>query len=237
MNKDQKAAVIEDVAGELQGAQAVFAVDYRGLSVPQSAELRARLRDSDARFAVVKNTLSERAADQVGADALKPFLAGPTAMTFVRGDAAAAAKTLNDFRRANGGLPAFKGGWMNGSSLTPEQIESIARLPSREVLYGQLVGMVAAPLTGLASALNGLISGIARQLQAIADQGLVPAAAGGASAPAPAPVAETSGDDREESAGDTEPATGGEDPDSGPASTPDAGPHPDQEPGVEPSDA
>ena len=235
MNKDQKAAVIEDVAGELSSAQAVFAVDYRGLSVPQSAELRARLRDSDARFAVVKNTLSERAADQVGADALKPFLAGPTAMTFVRGDAAAAAKTLNDFRRANGGLPAFKGGWMNGSSLSPEQIESIARLPSREALYGQLVGMVASPLTGLASALNGLISGIARQLQAIADQGLVPAAGGGVAATAP--VAETPGDDRDESAGDTEPATGGEDPDAGPASTPDSGPHPDPDPATEPSDA
>ncbi len=63
MNRDQKAAVVEDVAGEIQGAQAIFAVDYRGLSVPQSAELRARLRESDARFAVVKNTLSERAAD------------------------------------------------------------------------------------------------------------------------------------------------------------------------------
>ena len=221
MNRDQKAAVVEDVAGEIQGARAVFAVDYRGLSVPQSAELRARLRESDARFAVVKNTLSERAADQAGADGLKEFLAGPTAMTFVRGDAAAAAKALNDFRRANGGLPSFKGGWMNGSSLSPEQIEAIARLPSREVLYGQLVGMVAAPLTGLASALNGLIAGIARQLQAIADQGLVGGDAPASEAPAaPEPDAESQPE-----------------PDEGPTLSPeDPGPEPDPEPGGTPAE-
>ena len=101
-------------------------------------------------------------------------------MTFVRGDAAAAAKALADFRRASG-LLEFKGGWMNGEALTPEQMDAIARLPTREVLYGRLVGMVASPLTGLASALNGLIGGLARQLSQIAEQGLV-----GGDAPAPA---------------------------------------------------
>ena len=93
-------------------------------------------------------------------------------MTFVRGDAAAAAKVLADFRRTSG-LLEFKGGWMNGEALSPEQMDAIARLPTREVLYGRLVGMVASPLTGLASALNGLIGGLARQLSQIADQGLV----------------------------------------------------------------
>ena len=183
MNRDQKAAVIDEVAGQIQEADAVFAVDYRGISVPQAAELRTKLREADASFRIVKNTLTERAADQAGAEGLKELLQGPTAMTFVRGDAAAAAKALRDFRRATQ-LLEFKGGWMNGEALTPEAIDAIAQLPSREVLYGRLVGMVASPLTGLASAMGGLIGGLARQLQAMADQGLV-----GGDAPAPAPEA------------------------------------------------
>jgi large subunit ribosomal protein L10 len=169
LNRDQKAAVIEEVAGQLREAQAVYAVDYRGTSVPQAAELRTRLRDADTRFRVVKNTLTERAADAAGADVLKQYLDGPTALVFVGGDAAVAAKALADFRRASG-LLQFKGGWMGGEVLSAEQIDAIARLPSRDVLYGRLVGMVASPLTGLASAMDGLIGGLARQLQQIAER-------------------------------------------------------------------
>jgi large subunit ribosomal protein L10 len=190
LNRDQKAAVIDEVAAQISGSEAVFAVDYRGISVPQAAELRTALRDVDATFRIVKNTLTLRAADKAGADALKELLEGPTAMTFVRGDAAAAAKALSDFRRSSGGtLLEFKGGWMNGAPLDTAQIEAIARLPSRDVLYGRLVGMVASPLTGLVTGLSGLIGGLARQLQQIADQGLV----GGEAAPEPEPepVAET----------------------------------------------
>jgi len=180
LNRDQKAAVIEEVAGQIQEADAVFAVDYRGISVPQAAELRTKLRDADASFRVVKNTLTERAADQAGAEGLKELLQGPTALTLVKGDAAMAAKALRDFRRTTQ-LLEFKGGWMNGAALSPTEIDAIAQLPSRDVLYGRLVGMVASPLTGLAAAMGGLIGGLARQLQAIADQGLV-----GGDAPAPA---------------------------------------------------
>jgi large subunit ribosomal protein L10 len=186
LDRNQKAAVIEEVAGQIQESQAVFAVDYRGISVPQAAALRTRLRDADATFRVVKNTLSERAAEQADAPGLKDFLAGPTAMTFVRGDAAAAAKALNDFARTTGGLLVFKGGWMNGQPLSADEIVAISRLPSREVLYGQLVGMIASPLTGLVTGLSNLISGLARQLSQIAEQGLV---GGDAPAPAPAPAA------------------------------------------------
>jgi len=169
LNRDQKAAVIDEVTEQLRDAEAVYAVDYRGTSVPQAAELRTKLRDADTRFRVVKNTLTERAADQAGADALKPYLEGPTALVFVKGDAAAAAKTLADFRRTSG-LLAFKGGWMGGDVLSAEQIDAIAKLPTRDVLYGRLVGLVASPLTGLAGALGGLIGGLARQLQQMADQ-------------------------------------------------------------------
>ncbi|MDP9377117.1 MAG: 50S ribosomal protein L10 [Actinomycetota bacterium] len=237
MRRDEKAVVIDQVTADIQGSEAIFAVDYRGLTVRQSAELRTRLRESDARFSVVKNTLTERAADAAGADGLKPFLQGPTAMTFVRGDAAQAAKALSDFRRTTGGLLIFKGGWMNGAPLTPEDVEAIAKLPSREVLYGRLVGMVAAPLTGLAGALGGLIGGLARQLQAMADQGLV-----GTGAAAPAAAAqEDGGDSGADSAADSAAAdsqeAGADDADAGPASTPDAGPHPDPAPGDEPAQA
>ena len=181
MDRTQKAAAIEEVAGHISESNAIFAVDYRGISVPQAAELRTKLRDADASFRIVKNTLTERAADQAGAEGLKDYLTGPTAMTFVRGDAAAAAKALNDFARSSG-LLAFKGGWMDGRALSPDEIVSISRLPSREVLYGQLVGLIASPITGLAAGLSNLISGLGRQLQQIHDQGLV----GGSAAPAPA---------------------------------------------------
>jgi large subunit ribosomal protein L10 len=188
VNREQKAQVIEEVAGQIQESEAIFAVDYRGISVPQAAELRTTLRGADATFRVIKNTLSERAADQAGADGLKELLQGPTAMTFVRGDAAAAAKALRDFRRGTGGtLLEFKGGWMNGAPLTPDDVDAIAQLPSRDVLIGRLVGLIASPLSGLATALNNLPAGLARQLQAIADQGLI----GGSAAPAEAaPAAE-----------------------------------------------
>jgi large subunit ribosomal protein L10 len=184
MNRDEKAAVIDRIAGELESSQAVFAVDYRGITVSQVADLRARLRAADATFTVVKNSLTERAADKAGAEALKAILEGPTALTFVRGDAAAAAKALSDAQRVTEVL-AFKGGLMDGQAVSPDDIRAIAKLPSREALYAQLVGTVAAPLNGLARTLNALISGIAVQLGQIRDQGLV----GGNAAPAE-PVSE-----------------------------------------------
>jgi large subunit ribosomal protein L10 len=175
MNKEQKAAAIEEVAGQIQESEAVFAVDYRGISVPQAAELRTRLTEAGARFRVVKNTLTQRAADQAGAESLKEYLVGPTAFTFVvadGGDVALAAKALATFRRETD-LLTFKGGVMNGDPLSAEQLEALSRLPARDVLHGQLVAMIASPITGLVRTLNALISGLAIQLQQIAEQGLV----------------------------------------------------------------
>src|SRR2546421_5192869 len=103
MNKEQKAAVVEEVAGAIQEAEAIFAVDYRGISVPQAKELRTQLTAAGARFRVVKNTLTERAADQAGAQSPKELLQGPTPVTFVTGggDVALAAKALATFPRPN----------------------------------------------------------------------------------------------------------------------------------------
>jgi large subunit ribosomal protein L10 len=180
LNREQKAQVIQEVAGSLRESNAVFAVDYRGITVAQAATLRTALRANDATFTIVKNTLAELAAGEVGADGLKPLLKGPTAMTFVRGDAAAAAKALRDFRRSTQNtLLEFKGGWMDGQALSPEDVDAIAQLPSKEVLVGRLVGMIASPLSGLVTALNNLPAGLARQLQQIADQGLLGGAAAG----------------------------------------------------------
>jgi large subunit ribosomal protein L10 len=172
MNRDEKAATIDRIAGELKESDAIFAVDYRGISVPQAAELRTKLREANASFRIVKNSLTERAADQAGVEGIKEMLAGPTALTFVRGDAALAAKALSDAGRATR-LLEFKGGLMGGAALTAADIQSIARLPSREVLYGQLVGTIASPIGGLVRTLNALVSGLAIQLGSIRDQGLV----------------------------------------------------------------
>jgi large subunit ribosomal protein L10 len=169
MNRDQKAAVVDEIAGQIEAAQAIFAVDYRGISVSQIAELRAKLRESDTRFRIVKNSLSERAADKAGADALRPLLEGPTALALVGGDAAMAAKALNDTARALNNLIEFKGGLMDGNALSADDVRAIARLPTRDVLNAQLVGTIAAPLSGLVRTLNALIVGVAIQLQAIVD--------------------------------------------------------------------
>jgi len=169
MNREQKAAVIEEITVEIKQSAAIFAVDYRGITVAQAAELRGKLRDADATLRIVKNTLTERAADEAGAEGLKVMLAGPTALTFVRGDAATAAKAVSDFARQTNLLP-FKGGIMDGQSLAAEQVSAIAKLPSRDILHAQLVNIVASPLTGLVTSLSNLISGLARQLSQIAEQ-------------------------------------------------------------------
>ena len=191
MNKDQKAAVVEEIAAQIEGSEAVLAVDYRGISVPQAAELRERLNEAGARFRVVKNTLTERAADQVGAAELKELLDGPTAFTFVAegGDIALAAKALSQFRREHDVLEP-KGGRMNGEPLTVDQILELAKLPARDVLHGQLVGVIASPITGLVRGLNQLIAGFASQLQQMVDQGLVGGEEPSAPSPQPSDTAE-----------------------------------------------
>lgn len=188
MNREQKAAVIDEIAADISGSEAVFAVDYRGITVAQVAELRGKLREADASFRVVKNTLTERAADKAEAAALKDLLAGPTALTFVRGDVAAAAKAVADAQKTTQ-LLEFKGGLMNGQPVDAAQITAISKLPSREVLYGQLVGVVASPISGVVRTLNALIQGVAIQLGGVLEKkqsGEIPSGDAPAAAAAPA---------------------------------------------------
>jgi large subunit ribosomal protein L10 len=218
MDREQKTAVVEELATELKDSEAIFAVDYRGISVPQAAELRASLRDADTRFRVVKNRLTLRAADEAGTDGIKDFLSGPTALALVKGDAALAAKVLN---RLGGEweLLDYKGGLMDGQALDPDSFKAIARLPGREALNAQLAGVVASPITGLVRGLGSMIQGLALQLGQIAEQGLV---TGEAPAEAPAeeeeaPKEETPKEDESPAAeadsdgSDQEPAEGEDD--------------------------
>jgi large subunit ribosomal protein L10 len=231
MNRDQKSAVIDEIADQIQAAEAIFAVDYRGISVTEVADLRTRLRAADASFRVVKNSLSERAADKAGMETLKPMLVGPTALTLVQGDAALAAKALNDVARQLN-LLEFKGGLLNGSVLTGDDVRSIARLPSREVLYAQLVATVAAPLTGLARGLNALITGIAIQLQAIVD--MDPPALVSGTAPEPEAAAEP----EPEAAAEPEPEAAAEpEPEAAAEPEPEAAAEPEPEAPAEPEAA
>jgi large subunit ribosomal protein L10 len=197
MNREQKSAAIAEIAGHIDESEAIFAVDYRGITVEQIAELRTKLREADASFKVVKNSLTERAADQSGAESLKGYLVGPTALTFVRGDVAMAAKAVADYAKATQLLP-FKGGMMGGEEIELEQIRALSRLPARDVLYGQLVGIVASPVGGLVRSLNALLSGVAvalGQVQQKKESGEIPAGEAPAAEAAPAEAGATTSED------------------------------------------
>ena len=188
MNREEKSAAIQEIAAQIEGSEAIFAVDSRGISVPQAAELRSKLREADASFRIVKNRLTKLAADKAGEERLAELLQGPTALTFVRGDTAQAAKAISTFNKEHEVL-TYKGGFMGETSLDSDGFKAIARLPAREVLIGQFAGVVASPITGIVRGLNALIQGLASQLGQIADQGLVTGEAPTA-APEPEPAAE-----------------------------------------------
>jgi large subunit ribosomal protein L10 len=214
MNREEKSATIQEIAAQIEASEAIFAVDYRGISVSQAVELRSKLREADASFRVVKNRLTKLAADKAGEERLAELLQGPTALTFVRGDTAQAAKAISTFNKEHDVL-TYKGGFMDTTSLDPESFKAIALLPTREVLIGQFAGVVASPVTGIVRGLNALIQGLATQLGQIAEKGLVtgeaapaapepeaPAAETEAEAAEPAAEAETSSDDAEADAAD-----------------------------------
>jgi large subunit ribosomal protein L10 len=180
MNRDEKAAVIEEISEEIKASEAIFAIDYRGISVAQAAELRGGLRGADASFKVVKNRLTKIAADKAGVTGLHDVLEGPTALTFVKGDTAQAAKAITSFNKVHDVL-TYKGGLMGETPLDEAQFTAIAKLPSRDTLNAQLAGVVASPIVSLTRGLGSMISGLAIALQQVAEKGLV-----GKEAPAPA---------------------------------------------------
>ena len=204
MNKEQKQQVVEEIAERLGDADAIFAIDYRGISVPQAAELRGKLRDADASFNVVKNRLAKLAAERAGREGLDELLDGPTALTYVRGDVVLAAKAISTFNREHDVL-AYKGGFMDGDVLDEERFTALSRLPALDVMRGQLVGMAASPLTGLARGLGSMLSGLAVALGQIQEQGLV-----GGEEESPAPEEEAPAADPAAPGSEAEEATGSE---------------------------
>ncbi|MET0824789.1 MAG: 50S ribosomal protein L10 [Solirubrobacterales bacterium] len=209
MDREQKEAAVAELTEGLKGAEAIFAVDYRGISVTDAAELRGRLREADAVFKVVKNRLAKRAAADAGTESIDALLVGPTALTLIHGDAVIAAKAIADFAREHDELE-YKGGIMDGATLDPEGFNVIARLPGVDVLRGQLVGVAASPITGLVRGLGSMMSGLAVALGQIAEQGLVtgeaPAEEPAAEAEEPAPPAEHAEEEAQPTEEETVPA-------------------------------
>ena len=170
LRREEKTEAITALAARLAAADTVFATDYRGLTVKQISELRTRLRGAETDYTVVKNTLARRAAADTGREALLPYLLGPTAIAWVSGDPAVAAKVLDEFAGEHSDAFAIKGGLLEGDDIPTADVIRLAKLPPKQVLMGQLAGGIAAPLSGLAGGLSNLIGGLARTLAALQAQ-------------------------------------------------------------------
>ena len=171
MRRDQKEAVVEQLTERLKQADTLLVADYRGLTMPQIDGLRSRLLESGARFTVVKNTLTRRAAEAAGSEALLTLLEGPSAIAFLDadGDMVAAAKALADAARETRVL-AIRGGVLEGRALTAAEVESLATLPPVDVLRGQVLGAIVAPLTSFAALLNAPLQDLVGLIDARIEQ-------------------------------------------------------------------
>jgi large subunit ribosomal protein L10 len=169
MLRKEKEAAVEEATRLLAATEALYLSDYRGLTVADLTELRTKLRDGGAALHVLKNTLARRAAADAGRDQIVPLLSGPTAVTFCGDDPVAPAKALVDFMRTHPQL-VVRGGLLQGAAVDADGVRALSILPPRDVLIGQVVGTMAAPLTGLVTVLQGTISGFARALQQIVEQ-------------------------------------------------------------------
>jgi large subunit ribosomal protein L10 len=171
MKREQKEQVVDELTQRLKAADTLLVADYRGLTMPQIDELRTRLLASGAKFTVVKNTLTRRAAEAAGADALLALLDGPSAIAFLEadGDMVAAAKALADSARETRVLE-IRGGIMQGRAVTAAEVESLASLPPVEVLRGQVLGAIVAPLTALAGLLNAPLQNLVGLIDARIEQ-------------------------------------------------------------------
>ena len=216
MQKSDKERVVTDLTEKLRQSETMIVADYRGLTMPQIDALRSKLIESGARFTVVKNTLTRRAAEAAGADALLALLEGPSAIAFVEadGDPVAVAKALADSARETRVLE-IRGGVMSGRTISGSEVEELAKLPPVEVLRGQVIGAIIAPLNAIAGLVNaplqnlyGLIDARIEQLQAGGDTGAAEAAP--AEEPAPeaeaAPAEEPAEEATEETSEDTQEA-------------------------------
>jgi large subunit ribosomal protein L10 len=177
VRRDRKEEVVAELTERLRSTDTLLVADYRGLTMPQIDALRGRLRASGARFTVVKNTLTRRAAEAAGAEALLTLLEGPSAIAFLEadGDMVAAAKALADAARETR-VVEIRGGVTQGRVVSAEEVERLATLPPLDVLRGQVLGAIVAPITAIAGLVNaplqnlyGLLDARIEQLQARGD--------------------------------------------------------------------
>jgi large subunit ribosomal protein L10 len=203
MKKEQKEQVVDELTARLKAADTLLVADYRGLTMPQIDDLRTRLIASGAKFTVTKNTLTRRAAEAAGADALLALLEGPTAIAFLEadGDMVAAAKALADSARETKVLE-IRGGVMSGRAMTAAEVESLATLPPADVLRGQVLGAIVAPLSAFAALLNAPLQNLVGLIDARIEQ------LGGDEAPATeeAPAVEETPEPEVEATAEEEPA-------------------------------
>jgi large subunit ribosomal protein L10 len=171
MQKEDKERVVAQLTEKLREADTLIVADYRGLTMPQIDSLRGKLVEQGATFTVVKNTLTRRAAEAAGADALLALLEGPSAIAFVQadGDPVAVAKALSDSARDTKVLE-IRGGVMSGRSISGADVESLAKLPPIDVLRGQVIGAIIAPLSGIAALLNAPLQSLVGLIEARIEQ-------------------------------------------------------------------
>jgi large subunit ribosomal protein L10 len=167
MARPDKVAAVEEIAEKFRGASASVVTEYRGLTMSQLTTLRRTLGDG-ATYRVAKNTLVKRAAEDAGVQ-IDELLVGPTAITFITGEPVDAAKALRDFAKANQGL-VIKGGFMDGRTLTVQEVNQLADLESREVLLSKLAGAMKGTMAKAAGLFAAPASQVARLAQALADK-------------------------------------------------------------------
>ena len=177
MDKEQKAARSRGDRVRPRRREAIFAVDYRGISVPQAAELRGKLGEADATSRSSRTGSPSARPSRPARKASTSCSRARPRCTYIAGDPSLAAKAISSFSREHDVL-TYKGGLMDGEALDPDGFKAIARLPGLDVLHGQLVGLAASPLTGLVRGLGALVSGLAIALGQIDEQGLVGGEAG-----------------------------------------------------------
>ena len=169
MAKAEKVEKVATLKERIEGSEALLLADYRGLTVIETKDLRTSLREADAAFAVVKNTLMKRAAGESGMNVLDPLLEGPTAVAFVRGDAVLAAKRLSEATRRFPTLE-IKGGFMEGRLLSADDAKALAKLESREAMLAQIAGMAKAEMSRAASMFQALQSRFLGVLEAFREK-------------------------------------------------------------------
>jgi large subunit ribosomal protein L10 len=169
MPTQRKVESVADLTDKLTRTQLTLVTDYRGLTVAEITDLRKKLRDTGAELIVAKNTLTLRAAKETGHEALESLLSGPTALAFAFQDAAKTAKAISDFNKCPKKL-VVRGGMLGNALLGENVLDQVSSLPTREQVLAQIVGGVAAPVSGVVGVINAAITNVLYALQARIDQ-------------------------------------------------------------------